>query len=95
MFSENDFRAQNKQLKLKTYPMDRNNVMLLKLESFKYVTSLNLNMGCYNIQLSEYSSRLCMIILTWVKYRYERQPMGLSNSPDIFQEKMNHLFQGF
>ena len=61
--------------------MDRNNVMLLKLESFKYVTSLNLNIGCYNIQLSEYSSRLCMIILTWVKYRYNHLPMGVINSP--------------
>ena len=49
----------------------------------------------YHIQIAEYTRNLYTIILTWVKYRYERQPMGLSNSPDIFQEKMNHLFQGF
>ena len=30
----------------------------------------------------------------WGKYRYKRLPMGVSNSPEIFQEKMNELFRG-
>ena len=30
-----------------------------------------------------------------VIYRYKRLPMGVSNSPDIFQHKMNDLFQVF
>ena len=29
------------------------------------------------------------------KYRYKRLPMGVANSPDIFQQKMNDLFQVF
>ena len=28
------------------------------------------------------------------KYEYQRLPMGLCNSPDIFQEKMSELFVG-
>ena len=28
------------------------------------------------------------------KFEYQRIPMGLCNSPDIFQEKMNELFEG-
>ena len=40
--------------------MPNTNEMLLKLECFKYDTSLDLNMGYYHIQLSE---NLCTTIL--------------------------------
>ena len=36
-----------------------------------------------------------MIILPWGKYCYKCLPMGVDNSPDIFQHKMNDLFHGF
>ena len=32
------------------------------------------------------------IVLPWGKYEYQKLPMELCNSPDIFQEKMNDLF---
>ena len=35
-----------------------------------------------------------MTIILSVKYCYKRLPMGVSNSPDIFQKKMNDLFHG-
>ena len=37
---------------------------------------------------------LCTIALPWGKYEYQILPMGLCNSPDIFQEKMSLLFKG-
>ena len=69
--------------------------MLLNLEGFKYATPLDLNMGYYNIHINKQASNLCKIIRTWVKYQYKRLPMGVSNSPKIFQEKMNKNFRGF
>ena len=45
------FRNLNKQLKQKPHPIPKTNEMLLKLEGFKYSTSLYLNMGYYHIQL--------------------------------------------
>ena len=30
-----------------------------------------------------------------VKYYYKYLPMRVSNSPDIYQQKMNDIFQGF
>ena len=48
----------NKQLKQKPYPMPKTSEMLLKLEGFQYAASLGLNMGYYNIQLSENASNL-------------------------------------
>ena len=51
-------------------------------------------MGYYHIELSPNSKRLCTIILPWGKYEYQKLPMGLSNSPDIFQEKISTLMAG-
>jgi hypothetical protein len=51
-------------------------------------------MSYYPIELTPYSSSLCTIVLPWGKYEYIRLPMGLCNSPDIFQEKMSELMQG-
>ena len=44
--------------------------------------------------LNPSSSRICTIVLPWGKYEYCRLPMGLCNSPDIFQEKMSELMSG-
>ena len=61
--------------------------MLLKLEGFQYAIPLDLNMGYDHIWLTEDASNSCTIILPWEKYRYKRLPMGVSNSPKMFQEK--------
>ena len=89
-----DFRELNKRIKRKPYPIPKIQDMLLKLEGFKYATSLDLNMGYYHIELTPHSKTLCTIVLPWGKYEYQRLPMGLSNSPDIFQEKMSSLMDG-
>jgi Reverse transcriptase (RNA-dependent DNA polymerase) len=68
--------------------------MLLKLEGFQWATSLDLNMGYYHIRLDPVSQLYCTIVLPWGKYEYQALPMGLCNSPDIFQEKMSELMEG-
>ena len=88
-----DFWELNKRIRRKPYPIPKIQDMLLKLEGFQYATSLDLNMGYYHIELSPDSKQLCTIVLPWGKYEYQRLPMGLCNSPDIFQEKMSELMQ--
>ena len=89
-----DFRELNKRIRRKPFPIPKIHDLLLKLEGFRYATSLDLNMGYYHIELTPFSKQLCTIVLPWGKYEYQKLPMGLSNSPDIFQEKMNELFSG-
>jgi Reverse transcriptase (RNA-dependent DNA polymerase) len=48
-------------------------------------------MGYYHIELSPHAKQPCTIVLPWGKYEYQCLPMGLCNSPDIFQEKMSCL----
>ena len=90
-----DFRELNKRIRRKPFPIPKIQEMLLTLEGFIYVTSLDLNMGYYHITLTPFSQRLCTIVLPWGKYSYQRLPMGLKNSPDIFQEKMLELMVDF
>ena len=63
--------------------MPKNDGILLKLGDFQYAAPLDLNMGNYNIRLSENTSKLWTIILLWGKYCYKRLPMGVANYPDI------------
>ena len=58
-----DFREVNKRIKRKPYPIPNIQDLLLKLEGFKYGTSLDLNMGYYHIELSPDSKRICNIVL--------------------------------
>ena len=85
-----DFRELNKRIKRKPYPIPKIKDLLLKLEM--YATSLDLNMGYYHIELTPFSKSLCTIVTPFGKYEYQRLPMGLYNSPDIFQERMYELF---
>ena len=89
-----DFRELNKRIKREPYPIPKIKDLLLRLEGFTYGTSLDLNMGYYHITLDEKSKELCTITTQWGKYEYQRLPMGLCNSPDIFQEKMTLLLEG-
>ena len=51
-------------------------------------------MGYYHIELSPKSKKLFTIVTQWGKYEYQGLPMGLCNSPEIFQENMSELFVG-
>ena len=48
-------------------------------------------MGYYHVPLDEYSQSLCSTVLPWGKYKYKRLPMGIKNSPDVFQAIMTEI----
>jgi len=89
-----DFRELNKRILKKAYPIPNIQDMLLNLERFQWATSLDLIMGYYHIRLDPASKQLCTIVLPFGKAVYQAIPMGLCNSPDIFQEKMSELMDG-
>jgi hypothetical protein len=89
-----DFRELNKRVKRNPFPIPKIQDLLLRLEGFTYGTSLDLNMGYYHIELDDTSKEMCTITTQWGKYEYQRLPMGLCNSADIFQEKMTELLAG-
>jgi hypothetical protein len=64
-----------------------------EIEKFAFATSLYLNMGYYTIKLDSDAQKLCTIVTPFGKYQYLIHPMGVSCSPDSFQEKMSDLMQ--
>ena len=60
-----------------------------------HVSSLDLNMGYYHIEWYPGAKQLCTIVLLWGKYQFQKLPMGVCNSPDILQENIYELFEGF
>jgi predicted aspartyl protease len=87
-----DFRQLNKHLLRLPFPLPNPQQLFRTMDRFSYCTTMDLNMGFWTIPLDEESKNLCTIVLPWGKYRYLRLPMGLSCSPDIYQEKMSSLF---
>ena len=62
-----------------------------QLEIFQYAIVLDLNMGYYNIRLSPASQYMTTIVTEFGKYRYNRLPIGLCTSGEIFQAKVDDL----
>ena len=87
-----DFRELNKWIIRKPYPLPKILDILQKMERFKYATAIDLRKGYYHIPLDKATQKLCTTVLPWGKYSYERLPMGIATSPDIFQKAMNDIF---
>jgi hypothetical protein len=86
-----DFRGLNACLIRTPFPLPKISDLLQRLTGFRYASAIDLSMGYYHIPLDEYSAKLCTTILPWGKYHYRRLPMGIKNSPDIFQAVINDL----
>jgi hypothetical protein len=75
----------------KTVPYPQNQYHIAELEGFTYATMLDLNMGYYTIRLDPSVAKMCTIIFPWVKYSYQRLPIGFAGLADIFQAEMGNL----
>jgi hypothetical protein len=62
------------------------------VDGLTFVSVLDLNMGFWTILLNKGSQRLATVIFPWGKYSYQRLAMGLSVSPNIYQEKRPQSF---
>ena len=62
-----------------------------QLEGFQYATALDINMGYYTIRIYPASQDMTTIVTEFGKFRYNRLPMGMCASGDIFQVKLDKL----
>ena len=46
------------------------------------------------MKLCPFSRKLCTIVISWGRHEYQKLAMKLCSSPDMFQEKINELFNG-
>ena len=86
-----DVRQVNQRIVRHPYPIPKLSDLFHRIDGFTHMSALDLSLGFYHVELSAQSKEICTTIFPWGKYRYERLPMGLSVSPDIFQHKMDEL----
>ena len=88
-----DLRELNKRVKRKPLSIPKIQDLLLKLEGFKYASSLDLKMD-YHIKSCSFSRKLCTMAFPWGKYEYQKLPIRLYNSLLYIHEQMNESFDG-
>ena len=66
-----DFRELNKRILRQPYLIPKIQDLLLRLEGFRYGTTLDLNMGYYHLELSAKSKELFTIVTQWGNYEYQ------------------------
>lgn len=86
-----DFRALNKVIKRKVYPIPRVQDILSRRTGYKFLSKLDISMQYYTFELAEDSRDITTIATPFGLYRYARLPMGISTSPDIAQEIMEKV----
>ena len=86
-----EFHRLNHQLVRNTYPLPRIGETMQQLEKFQYATALDINMVYYTIRLSPASQDMTTIVTEIGTFRYNRFPMGMCASVDIFQSKVDKL----
>ena len=86
-----DYYRINQKLVRKLYPLPRIVETMQQKEGFQYVTALDLNMGYYAIKLLPDIQDMTTIVTGFGKFIYNRLPMGMCASVDIFQAKVDKL----
>ena len=88
-----DFRKLNEVIKYNPWPMPIIHDMLHQCGDMTYATALDIIMSYYGMNVREDIRKCLVIILPWDKYVYNKMPMWLKMSADVFQRELSMLLQ--
>ncbi|XP_039350382.1 uncharacterized protein LOC120374581 [Mauremys reevesii] len=88
-----DFRRVNAISKFDAYPMPRIDELLARLGEARYITTLDLSKGYWQIPLEPASREKTAFATPTGLYQFTRMPFGLHGAPATFQRLMDRLLQ--
>uniref|UniRef100_A0A8C5Q151 ribonuclease H n=1 Tax=Leptobrachium leishanense TaxID=445787 RepID=A0A8C5Q151_9ANUR len=89
----NDFRKLNSVTKFDTYPMPRVDELIDRLGTARYLTTLDLTKGYWQIPLTEGAKEKTAFVTPEGSFQYKKMPFGLQNAPATFQRAMDKLLR--
>jgi hypothetical protein len=88
-----DYRLLNDQTVKNRYPLPRADQLFDKLSRAKYFSKIDLRTGFYQILIAEKDRHKTAFVTSQGLFEYNVLPMGLCNSPGVFQSLMNDTFR--
>ena len=89
-----DFRKVNAQAKFDPYPMPRVDDLVERLGKAKFLTTLDLCKGYWQVPLAEDSKELTAFRTPFGHFQFTVLPFGLHGAPATFQRLMDRLLRG-
>lgn len=89
-----DFRYLNSISKFDSYPTPRIDDLIEKLGKAKYLTTIDLFRGYWQVPLSPRSKELSAFRTPWGLYHFRVMPFGLHGAPATFQRLMDKVLNG-
>ncbi|KAL9979645.1 hypothetical protein ACROYT_G017335 [Oculina patagonica] len=89
-----DPRDLNKAIKREHYPLPLVEDITASCAGATLFSTLDAEKAFYQIQLDEESSKLLTFNTPFGRYRYLRMPMGIKSAPEVYQCRMEQVFEG-
>lgn len=89
-----DYRKLNTLTAADPYQMPRVDEMIDKIGKAKFITTLDLTKGYYQVPVRPSDRDKTAFVTPFGKYRFTRMPFGLKGAPTTFQRLMDVTLQG-
>jgi len=86
-----DFRALNAITTPDVYPLPRIDALIEEVATSRYVITMDLSKGYYQIAIAPDDQEKTAFISEWGKFEFVTMPFGLKNAPSCFQRLMDRL----
>ena len=89
-----DYRRMNAVTQTDAYPMPRIDELIDRLGRAKYITTLDLTRGYWQVPVAEEDQHKTAFATPFGLFQFRVMPFGLCGAPATFQRMMDHLIEG-